>query len=262
MFDFNYQTNSIIQNQTAMNTYFGNLANQFTPGYKAETINFSDMMGQMGGNMAKKKEQGIIFSQGQIFQTQQPTNLAIDGNGFFEVSDGAKTEYTRDGRFEFRDGNLQNSSGQNVMAYKLNADGSMSGEHGPIKMDGKYSGYRFDDNGIMYGQTNEVDPATGQQAGKEVPLYQVGMVSFANASGLKRAGTTTFEATDASGKAVKGVAGQGNMGNINAGCLEMSNIDFAQQAALIQMAKQSYQANMAAYKSMDKLAESAIGLVR
>ncbi len=271
MFDFNYQVSSIMQNQTAMNTYFGNIINQFTPGYKAETINFSDLMGQMGGNMAKGKQQGIIFSQGQIFQTQVPTNLAIDGNGFFAVSDGAKTEYTRDGRFEFKDGALENTTGQKVMGYKLNPDGSMSGQTEPIKLEmdpntklwgGKYSNLRFDENGILYGQVSQVDPQTGQESGKEVPIYQVAMCSFANASGLKRAGTTTFSETEASGKAVMGVAGQGNIGSVNPGCLEMSNVDFAQQAALVQMSKQNFNANMAAYKAMDKLAESAIGLVR
>ncbi|HEY4000661.1 MAG TPA: flagellar hook basal-body protein, partial [Candidatus Xenobia bacterium] len=233
--------------------------------------NFADMMGQMGGNMAKTKQQGIVFSQGQIFQTQVPTNMAIDGNGFFAVTDGTHTEYTRDGRFEFKNGGLQNPAGQTVVGYKLNEDGSMSGQSGPMKLDmdpnsklwgGKYNALRFDENGILYGQINQTDPTTGQQAGKEVPIYQVQMASFANASGLKRVGTTNFQETESSGKAVTGVAGQGNMGSIQTGALEMSNVDFAQQAALVQMTKQNFDANMAAYKAMDKLAESAIGLVR
>ena len=59
-----------------------------------------------------------------------------------------------------------------------------------------------------------------------------------------------------------GTANTGALGQVQSGKLEMSNVDFAQQAALIGMAKQNYEANFAAFKAMDKLTESAIGLVR
>ena len=65
MFDFNNSANAIQQNQTMLNSYFQNLQNQFTPGYKAESVQFNDIMGQtMGGGGAKTQSNGIIFSQG------------------------------------------------------------------------------------------------------------------------------------------------------------------------------------------------------
>ena len=115
MFDFNNSANAIQQNQTMLNSYFQNLQNQFTPGYKAETVQFNDIMGQtMGGGGAKTQSSGIIFSQGQLFQTECATNLAIDGEGFFMVNDGNQTHYTLDGRFAFNNGMLTNSEGKNV----------------------------------------------------------------------------------------------------------------------------------------------------
>jgi flagellar hook protein FlgE len=272
MFDMNNQVNSIMQNQTMLNTYFNNMQNQFTPGYKAETVSFADMLGsQMAGKGAKVKQSAIAFTQGQIFQTQVPTNLAINGNGFFAVSDGVKTHYTRDGRFTWNNGELTNPEGKKVMGFNLDANGNISGDAKPIKLEvdpknglfgGKYSNLRFDENGTLFGQMTETDPLTNQSTTKEVPVAQVALGSFSNASGLQRSGNTTFTESDASGKVVLGVAGQGALGKVAPGSLEMSNVDFAQQSASIGMAKQNYEANFAAFRAMDKMTESAIGLIR
>lgn len=273
MFDFNNSTNAIMQNQQMLNSHFQNLQNQFTPGYKAESVQFNDIMGQTMGGVggAKSQTNGIIFSQGQIFQTQNPTNLAIDGQGFFMVNDGFQNHYTRDGRFAFDNGTLTSSDGKKVMGYKLDAQGNISSDPQPIELaldpntklyGGKYTGYHFDETGKMYGEETITDPTTGQSVTQSVPLFQVGVASFANASGLKKTGTTTFAETDNSGRAVVGVAGQGALGRVAPGSLELANVDFAQQAAAIGMAKQNYEANFAAFRAMDKLTQSAIGLVR
>lgn len=272
MFDFNSSANAIQNNQAMLNSHFQNLQNQFTPGYKAESVQFNDIMGQtMGGGGAKTQQSGIIFSQGQLFQTENPTNLAIDGQGFFMVNDGNQTHYTRDGRFSFNNGMLTNTEGKNVMGYKLDPHGNVISDAQPIELQmdpttklygGKYTGYHFDETGKLYGEQTITDPTTGQSVSESVPIAQVSVASFANASGLKKTGTTTFGKTEGSGDAVVGVAGQGAMGRIAPGSLELANVDFAQQAAAIGMAKQNYEANFAAFKAMDKLTESAIGLVR
>jgi flagellar hook protein FlgE len=272
MFDFNYQVNAIMQNQQMLNTYFNNMQNQFTPGYKAENVSFSDILGQqMAGKGAKVKQSGIIFTQGQVFETKVPTNLAIEGNGFFAVSDGTKTHYSRDGRFTWNEGKLVNPEGKQVMGFDLDANGNISGDAKPIGLEvdpntglfgGKYSNLRFDENGTLYGQMTETDPLTNQSVTKDVPISQVAMGSFANPTGLEKTGNTSFGETENSGKVVLGVAGQGALGKVKPGSLEMSNVDFAQQAAAIGMAKQNYEANFAAFRAMDKLTEQAIGLIR
>jgi flagellar hook protein FlgE len=271
MFDFNMQVNAVLQNQQMLNTYFTNMQNQFTPGYKSETISFADILGQqMAGRGAKVKQSGICFTQGQIAQTNVPTNLAVNGNGFFIVNNGGKEEYTRDGQFTWKDGQLVNPNGMQVMGFDLDANGNMTGKAKPIRLPldqqtglygGKYSNLRFDESGTLYGQVTETDPLTNQSSTKEVPVAQVALASFANSSGLKKTGNTTFGATEASGHAVMGVAGQGALGRIAPGSLEMSNVDFAQQAAAIGMAKQNYEANFAAFKAMDKMTQDAMGLI-
>ena len=272
MFDFNSSANAIQNNQTMMNSYFQNIQNQFTPGYKAESVQFNDIMGQtMGVGGAKSQSNGIIFTQGQLFQTETPTNLAIDGQGFFMVNDGNQTQYTRDGRFTFNNGILANVDGRAVMGYKLDEYGNICSDPQAIQLaidpgtglyGGRFTGYHFDETGKLYGEQTIADPTTGQTVKESVPLYQVSIATFANASGLRKTGTTSFGKTNASGDAVVGVAGQGAMGRIAPGSLELANVDFAQQSAAIGMAKQNYEANFAAFKAMDKLTESAIGIIR
>ena len=272
MFDMNYQANSILQNQQTLNSRFSNLQNQFTPGYKAETVSFQDLVSGFGGKSAKVSTTNYDFSQGAITKTNKNTNLAINGNGFFVVHDGNRTHYTRDGRFDVgKDGYLVNPEGLKVMGYQLDNSGNVSSEQQPINMNfdpktklygGKYSSFHFDKAGKMYGVQKTINPLTNQVTEKTVPLFQVAIGSFANASALKKSGNTTFVETDNSGKAVVGTAGQGALGYVEPGSLEMSNIDFAREAAAIGMAKQNYEANFAAFKAMDKLRQSAISLIR
>lgn len=271
MFDMNYQVNAILNNQQQLNTYFNNLQNQFTPGYKAESVNFTDIMNQSMAGRAKARSSGIIFSQGAIAQTGNPTDLAINGNGFFMLSDGVATHYTRDGRFTWKDGQLVHPTGMKAMGYALDECGNVSSRLGPISLNldaasklwgGRYTGFHFDGTGKLYGDKTDVDPLTKQVVTTSVPLYQVAVASFANPSGLRKSGTTTFMESENSGQAVVGVSGQGALGQVVPQSLEMANVDFAQQAAAIGMAKINYNANFAAFRAMDKLTESAIGLIK
>ncbi len=267
----NYQANAIMYTQQRLNSHFVNLQNQFTPGYKPEQVEFRDLVTGYGGKGAQVKSSGIIFEQGQIVKTANPTNLAIEGNGFFVLNDGVRTHYTRDGRFMFKNGELVNPEGLKVMGYQLDNNGNISSDLQPISLNfdpktklygGKYTGFHFDSSGKLYGDRTVIDPLTGKAVTTSVPLYQVAVASFANPSGLTKTGTTTFAETENSGQAVVGTAGQGALGRIHPSSLEMATVDFAQQAAAIGMAKQNYEANFAAFKAMDKRRQSAINLIR
>jgi len=273
MFDLNRQASNIMNNQQQLNSYFNNLQNQFTPGYKAEAVNFNDLMGAHGSGTAKSKQTSIIFTQGAISQTNRPFDLAINGSGFFNISDGVNNHVTRDGRFiAGADGKLTHeASGMKAKAYKLDGSGNISGGLTDVDMSldpatgkfmGQYDSFSFDSSGKMYGEKTITDPITNQQTKETVPLYQMSMSSFANPSGLTRSGTTTFVETEASGKAVMGVSGQGSLGQVVSGSVELANVDYAQQAAAIGMAKVNYNANFAAFRAMDKLLEQAIQLVK
>ncbi|MFP4497412.1 MAG: flagellar hook basal-body protein [Vulcanimicrobiota bacterium] len=271
MFDMNHQSNAIQYTQQRLNSHFSNMQNQFTPGYKAEQLQFRDLVTGYGGKGAMVQSGGIVCDQGQIVKNNNPTNLAIEGNGFFVVNDGVKQHYTRDGRFQFKNGELVNQEGLKVMGYQLDNNGNIASDMQPINLNfdpqtklygGKYTGFHFDSAGKMYGERNIVDPLTGKAVKKSVPLFQAAVGSFANPSGLTKTGNTSFGETENSGEAVIGTPGQGSLGRVHPGSLEMASVDFAQQAAAVGMAKQNYEANFAAFKSMDKLRQQAIGLIR
>ncbi len=118
---------------SALNVVGNNLANINTPGFKASAINFYDIVTRTFGGIAANgagnpmqiglgifpAEVSGIFSQGSIQVTQEGTNVAIEGNGFFIVSnDGNSRYYTRNGAFSFDDsGYLIDSNGNYVMGY-------------------------------------------------------------------------------------------------------------------------------------------------
>ena len=118
---------------SALNVVGNNLANINTPGFKASAINFYDIVTRTFGGIAANgagnpmqiglgifpAEVAGIFSQGSIQVTQEGTNVAIEGNGFFIVSDDASSRYyTRNGAFSFDDsGYLIDSNGNYVMGY-------------------------------------------------------------------------------------------------------------------------------------------------
>ncbi|MBI2266784.1 MAG: flagellar hook basal-body protein [Armatimonadetes bacterium] len=280
MFDFNKQLNAIMNNQQTLNTLFGNLQNFATPGYKASGTSFQEMVNQSMGSGAGSSIQttNVQFGEGKIMPTGgtgangTPMDLAIQGNGFFSLSDGKSMHFTRGGRFHFKDGKLSDpTSGMKVMGYALDENGAPTGKLSEISLSmdpntrlygGKYTGFRFDSGGKLYGESRFSDPLTGQSMVSVTPLYQVGVSSFANPSGLRRTGTTTFAASENSGKPVVGVSGQGALGQVVAGALEMSNIDMGQQVSQILMARQNYEANFSAFKAMDRMTDQAIGLIK
>ncbi len=108
----------LLAQSSAISNVSTNLANSSTNGYKAVTTNFNDLVeGAAGGSattvysgVAASTRQNVTF-QGAISSGTESTDLAIDGNGMFAVSNGAggtATYYTRDGAFNpDNSGNLQ-----------------------------------------------------------------------------------------------------------------------------------------------------------
>lgn len=273
MFDFNQQLNATLATQQQMQANFANMQQWMTPGFKSQTVNFADVMSQtVSGQSARTRSVGVDVSQGKIVATNKPTDLAIEGNGFFVINDGNKQAYTRNGQMELREGKLvQQSTGLPVMGYEVDDNGNPTGQLKSIEMgidpesklyNGKYTNYRFDDTGTLYGECTITDDVTGRTMNQTVPLYKVGMASFANPSALKPAGALGFEETENSGKAVTGSSEEGSLGKIKAQSLEMSNVSYDKQMYEIGMLRQSYDAIMAGMKAMDKMTQSAIGLIR
>jgi flagellar hook protein FlgE len=115
-------------NQQKLNVIGNNLANINTIGFKASTVQFMDLVSQsVGGSSANPMQVGLgvmtgsispSFKQGGIENTGVPTNVAIQGNGFFVVGDAGNRSYTRAGDFSFdADGMLVTADGLPVQGF-------------------------------------------------------------------------------------------------------------------------------------------------
>src|SRR5208283_621159 len=109
-----------------------NLASGSVPGFKKQDLTFSSVEAAQGqGGLIPTTQSATNFQQGQIRPTNVPTDVAIEGDGFFAVQlPSGQTAYTRDGEFQF------NAQGQLVtkQGYLVQTDS------GPIQMDPKISG--------------------------------------------------------------------------------------------------------------------------
>ena len=108
-----------------------NVANSTTVGAKSSRAEFSDMYATaiggasvgIGVNLQAVTQQ---FTQGTLSSTDNPLDLAINGNGFFEVNSNGQTLYTRNGQFHAdKDGFIATSAGMKLMGYPASADGTI-----------------------------------------------------------------------------------------------------------------------------------------
>lgn len=131
--------------QTQMDVIGNNIANVNTVAFKASRVTFEDILSQTlegarspvaggpGGVNPTQIGLGMtissvdtIFTAGSLQTTDNPTDLAIQGDGFFVVSDGNRTYYTRDGSFSMSaDGSLVTSGGYRVQGWLADSDGNI-----------------------------------------------------------------------------------------------------------------------------------------
>jgi flagellar hook protein FlgE len=125
---FSTSLSGLNANQQKLNVIGNNLANINTIGFKSSTVDFSDLVSQsVGGSSANPMQVGLgvttgsispNFSQGGIENTGVPTNVAIQGNGFFVIGNAANRSYTRAGDFSFdANGRLVTSDGMGVQGF-------------------------------------------------------------------------------------------------------------------------------------------------
>lgn len=134
-------------NGNAMSVIGNNIANANTIGFKASRAIFGDLLSSQisgsGGISQVGRGVGLsvvdnIFSQGTFENTETNTDLAVEGSGFFIVSDpstgNAVNNYTRAGAFRFdAEGNMVNPEGFNLMGFQLDENGNTIGDLTPIR---------------------------------------------------------------------------------------------------------------------------------
>jgi flagellar hook protein FlgE len=276
-------------NQTMLDVTGNNIANANTVGFKSSNIVFQDTLSQMltggsagvagagnpGGTNPIQVGLGVqvggittSFNQGSAQTTGRPTNLMISGDGFFMVKRGNESLYTRAGAFHFDDlGNLVTPDGDKVQGYLL--DGTTSNKTGsPVDI-------TIDE---MTGAKNATNPGWGDlksysigadgtisgvySDGKTHTLYRVALANFSNPEGLEKVGDTAFRQSAASGAAQVDVPGAGRLGSLQAGSLEMSNVDLAQEFTNLIIAQRGFQATSRVITTSDQVLEDLVNIKR
>ncbi len=134
-------------NGEMLNVISDNIVNANTTGFKGSRAEFhslvqADIMSSSGGEQIGQgaKVAGVtgLFTQGSITRTNRPTDMALNGDGFFVVKSDEGTAFTRDGSFRFdKDGWLTSLGGHKVQAYKANTEGKIGGRMDDIRLDFK-----------------------------------------------------------------------------------------------------------------------------
>lgn len=126
-------------NGTSLSVIGDNIANSNTVGFKGSTTSFGDVLSSsLGGSSQVGRGvlvSGVtpVFSQGSFESTSSVLDLAIDGNGFFMVSDGTGTYYTRAGQFSVsKTGSIVNSDGLILQGYQADTSGNVTGTTGNL----------------------------------------------------------------------------------------------------------------------------------
>lgn len=239
-----------------------NVANVNTTGYKKARAEFQDLLSQTYSTPGAIGDQGTVdptgiqvglgakvsstqrvFLPGSMVQTGNPLDLAIQGEGFFQVQlDNGQVAYTKDGSF------------------KRDANGSMVTSDGYPLQPGLT--IPSDASEIIIGSNGSVSV---RQPGSST-LNQVGQIQlarFSNPAGLESIGRNLYNQTPASGDPVQGNAGQADFGQttISQGFLENSNVQIVEELINLITAQRAFEANSNVIKSADQVLQYVNNIV-
>jgi flagellar basal-body rod protein FlgG len=238
-----------------------NLANVNTIGFKSRRADFQDLLyqnlrqagaastantdipvGLQIGLGTKPVATEILLTQGDFSATENPLDMVIEGQGFFQVrlTDG-RTAYTRNGSFHLdRDGNMVTADGdfldpqisipQDQVSVTIGADGTVS---------------------VM--QAGQTQP---QQVGR------IEIANFQNAAGLQAIGKNLYLATQASGEAIVGTPGENGLGTLLSGFVEQSNVSVVEEMVNMIVSQRAYEASSKVIRTADEMLTQANNVVR
>lgn len=240
-----------------------NLANVNTVGYKRTRVSFVDLVAHdatqhagaldtpslTGMDDIQRAGMGVgitgiskMFDLGDIKKTDSQYDMAISGEGFFEVTlaDGSSA-FTRGGTFKVNaDGLLASASGH---AYKPAISVPDTAQALTIEQDGRVLAR-------MPGQTAPLE------------LGQLDMVRFTNPVGLEARGDNEYRASTSSGEPIAGRPGVDAMGTVRQGYLEGSNVKLVDEMVNLMMAQRAYEASVKVVQASDEMLGMVNGLRR
>jgi flagellar basal-body rod protein FlgG len=241
----------MIAQQLDQDVVANNLANLNTTAFKKSRANFQDLMYQVltkSGTLSSTGQQlpaGIeigmgaklvstqkIFAQGDLTQTENQFDWAIQGDGFFQIDDGnGKTLYTRAGSFKTnKDGNIVTSDGL-LMTPTINVPA------GTVT--------------LTVNPTGTVSVTDSK--GTVTQVGQITLARFINPAGLTSIGQNNYDKTDASGDAVVGNPGLVGNGTISQYSLENSNVNVIDEMIKMITGQRAYEIDSKAITTADNL---------
>lgn len=249
-------SSGLTANQAWIDSISNNVANMQTVGYKRSQVNFQDMVREVSirdGSGANATMQlsgaGIqaapatqVFTPGTMKDSGNPLDLAIQGDGFFEVAmANGELAYTRAGRFiRDMDGQMVLNSGQ-----VLTSDIRIPPDAGKlvIKPDGMVQ-------------------ATVVETGEVINLGQIQVAGFASATNLQKMSDGLYRPTELSGAAIYSEPGQDGQGVLLQGYVEMSNVNLIDEMSGLVLAQRAYQMNARLLQAGDQILETINNLRR
>ncbi len=237
--------------QLTIEVISNNLANVSTTGFKKSSAEFHELLYQTFRPAGSPRVSGVLpvgiqvglgvqpmsahktFRQGEFEHTQNDFDMAIEGDGFFQVTlpDG-NTGYTRSGAFELND------QGAIVTPEGLPLLPAISIPSGMQKIS-------ISKEGVV----------SGTAAGTVVQtvIGTLELARFANPAGLDSLGENLYQVTNASGTALTGAPGKEGFGTVEQKFLESSNVNIAEEMVKMIVAQRAYELNSKAIQTSDEM---------
>ena len=245
--------------QLNLDVIANNLANVNTTGFKKSKVEFQDLLyqttrapgadqgsgsqlptGLQVGHGSRPVATARVFTNGELTQTGERLDLAIQGDGFFEVQmpDGSRA-YTRDGALK------TDSSGRITTSDGLVAQGGFQ----PVPQG--TTAISISPNGnVTY---------TGPSGATS---FTVQLVRFTNPGGLESVGRNLYHETPASGSPELGNPGENGFGELAQGYLEMSNVKVVEEMVNMIIAQRAYEVNARGVQAADEMMQQSNNLRR
>ncbi len=238
--------------QTRMAVTSNNLANVNTTGFKRSRAAFEDLIyqnerqpgaqssqatqvpsGTMVGTGVRVVGTEKLFTQGEVVQTNNPLDIAVQGRGFLQVTmpDGT-VAYTRDGSFHLNsDGQIVTNSGYPIepaLTVPANAQSITIGNDGTVSV-----------------------ALPGQAAPAQIGTVQT--ADFINPAGLEARGENLYVETASSGAPQTGTPGLNGLGTLMQGSLESSNVNVVEELVNMIETQRAYEMNSKAISATDQM---------
>jgi flagellar basal-body rod protein FlgG len=248
--------------QTVLDNTANNLANVNTNGFKRSEIQFQDLIYVTTTPPGSSAAQGLdlpngiqigsgvrvsgtekIFTAGSLTNTGNSLDLAINGDGFFQVAlPSGQIYYTRDGSLSLNaNGNLVNSSGFLIQPQVTIPQEALS---------------------VSIGSDGTISVVSAGSTTTSTIIGQLTLVRFPNEAGLSSQGGNLFEQTVSSGSPIVATPGLNGTGLIQQGFLEASNVDVVAEMVNLILARRAYEFNTRAIKTADDMLSNTTAITR